>query len=141
MFKGKKPIFMFVSTQKLSGRIQKKLFPVAASGKGGWAIVGEGGKKSLTFHPTPFCTFLESMQYECIYHLFKIMSNLIVKSYNNNKKNPTPNRRNSLMVQWLGFHISTAEGAGSIPSQGTKILQVTRWDQKQNKTNSSKQFF
>ena len=57
------------------------------------------------------------------------------------KKNPTPNRRNSLMGQWLGFHISIAEGAGSIPSQGTKILQVTRWDQKQNKTNSSKQFF
>lgn len=37
---------MIVITQTLSERIQKKLFPVAASGKGGWAIVGEGGKKS-----------------------------------------------------------------------------------------------
>lgn len=41
-----KPIFMIVSTQKLSRRIQKKLFPVAASGKEGWAIVGKEGKKS-----------------------------------------------------------------------------------------------
>ena len=44
--KKNKPIFMIVITQTLSGRIQKKLVPVAASGKGGWAIVGEGGKKS-----------------------------------------------------------------------------------------------
>ena len=31
--------------------------------------------------------------------------------------------RNSLAVQWLGLHAFTAEGAGSIPDQGTKILQ------------------
>ena len=39
------------------------------------------------------------------------------------KKQPqNPNRRKSLMVQWLGFRIFTAEGSGSIPSQKTKIL-------------------
>ena len=59
------------------------------------------------------------------YHLFKVMSNLIVKSYDSKKKKKqpqNPNRRKSLMVQWLGFRIFTAEGSGSIPSQKTKIL-------------------
>ena len=32
---------------------------------------------------------------------------------------------NSLAVQWLGLCTSTAGGPGSIPSQGTKILQAT----------------
>ena len=31
---------------------------------------------------------------------------------------------NSLVVRWLGLHTFTAEGVGSIPGQGTKILQV-----------------
>ena len=31
---------------------------------------------------------------------------------------------NSLVVQWLGLHTFTAEGPGSIPDQGTKILQA-----------------
>ena len=31
---------------------------------------------------------------------------------------------NSLAVQWLGFLTSTAEGMGSIPSQGIKILKA-----------------
>ena len=30
--------------------------------------------------------------------------------------------RNSLVVQWLGRHTFTAQGAGSIPGRGTKIL-------------------
>ena len=29
------------------------------------------------------------------------------------------------MVQWLGLHAFTAEGMGSIPGRGTKILQAT----------------
>ena len=29
--------------------------------------------------------------------------------------------RNSLVVQWLGFHAFTAEGVSSIPGWGTKI--------------------
>ena len=33
---------------------------------------------------------------------------------------------NSLVVQWLGLHILTAEGPGSIPGQGTKILQAAQ---------------
>ena len=37
------------------------------------------------------------------------------------------------MVQWLGLHISTAEGPGSIPGWRTKILQVG-W-RGQNKKN------
>ena len=32
----------------------------------------------------------------------------------------------SLMVQWLGFCTSTTAGTGSIPGQGTKILQVSQ---------------
>ena len=31
---------------------------------------------------------------------------------------------NSLVVQWLGLHTFTAEGAGSIPGWGTKIPQA-----------------
>ena len=31
---------------------------------------------------------------------------------------------NSLIVQYLGPRASTAEGPGSIPGQGTKILQA-----------------
>ena len=31
---------------------------------------------------------------------------------------------NSLVVQWLGLHIFTASGLGSIPGQGTKIPQA-----------------
>ena len=32
----------------------------------------------------------------------------------------------SLVVQWLELHTSTAGGMGSIPGQGTKILQVAQ---------------
>ena len=32
----------------------------------------------------------------------------------------------SLVVQWLGFHAITAGDTGSIPGQGTKILQATQ---------------
>ena len=32
----------------------------------------------------------------------------------------------SLVVQWFGLCIVTAEGSGSVPGQGTKILQTTR---------------
>ena len=39
----------------------------------------------------------------------------------------------SLAVQWLEFLAFTAEGTGSIPGQGTKILQPARGDQKKKK--------
>ena len=32
-----------------------------------------------------------------------------------------------LVVQWLGLCIFTAEGVGSIPGQGTKILQAMQY--------------
>ena len=32
----------------------------------------------------------------------------------------------SLVVHWLGFHAFTAKGPGSIPGQGTKILQASQ---------------
>ena len=41
--------------------------------------------------------------------------------------------RNSLVVQWLGLHAFTAEGPGSIPSQGTKIPQARQHGQKKKK--------
>ena len=40
------------------------------------------------------------------------------------------NEGNSLVVQWLGHHAFTAEGRGSIPVLGTKILQATWCSQK-----------
>ena len=43
-----------------------------------------------------------------------------------------------LVVQWLGLCISTAEGMGSIPVQGTKIPLVTWCGQKKNKRNKEK---
>ena len=39
-------------------------------------------------------------------------------------------RGSSLVIQWLGLCISTAEGMGSIPLQGTKIPLVTWCGQK-----------
>ena len=37
------------------------------------------------------------------------------------KKKEWAAERNSLTVQWLGLHTSTAGGMGSIPCRGTKI--------------------
>ena len=37
------------------------------------------------------------------------------------------------MVQWLGLYASTAGGTGSIPDQGSKILQAAGWGQKKGK--------
>ena len=53
--------------------------PCGCLWQGGLGYCGRGRKEELTFHSIPFCTFLELMPYACIYHLFKIMSNLIVK--------------------------------------------------------------
>ena len=39
----------------------------------------------------------------------------------------------SLVVQWLGLCVFTADGMNSIPGQGTKIPQATPWSQKKNK--------
>ena len=44
---------------------------------------------------------------------------------------------NSLAVQWLGFCTYIAEGPGSIPGQGTKVLQ-TVWCSQKNKTKKNK---
>ena len=35
------------------------------------------------------------------------------------------NMGNSLVVQWLGLHASTAGGTGSIPGRGTRIPHAT----------------
>ena len=37
---------------------------------------------------------------------------------------------NSLVIQWLGFHVSTAKGPGSIAGWGTGIPQAARSGQK-----------
>ena len=41
--------------------------------------------------------------------------------------------RTSLLVQWFGLHALTAEGMGSIPSQGTQIPQAAWHSQKKKK--------
>ena len=35
-------------------------------------------------------------------------------------------RETSLVAQWLRFHASNADKAGSMPGQGTKVPHVTR---------------
>ena len=40
------------------------------------------------------------------------------------------------MIQWLRFHAFTAEGLGSIPGWGTKILQAARGAAKKEDTES-----
>ena len=47
-------------------------------------------------------------------------------------------RGSSLVIQWLGLCISTAEGMGSIPLQGTKIPLVTWCGQKKKKMKERK---
>ena len=44
----------------------------------------------------------------------------------------------SLAVQWLGLCAFTAEGAGSIPGWGTKVLQATWHGHKKQKQNKTK---
>ena len=39
----------------------------------------------------------------------------------------------SLVVQWLRLYAPTAEGMGSIPGQGTKVLHATWYRQKKQK--------
>ena len=41
---------------------------------------------------------------------------------------------NSLVVEWLGLHAFTAEGAGLIPGWGIRIPQATQRGQKEKKT-------
>ena len=45
---------------------------------------------------------------------------------------------NSLAVQWLGLHASTAKGTGSIPGQGTKIPQAVWCSQKTERKKENK---
>ena len=49
-----------------------------------------------------------------------------------------PQSGDSIVIQWLGLHTSTAGGAGSTPGPGTKILQVAQSGQK--KPQSSARF-
>ena len=45
-----------------------------------------------------------------------------------------------LVVQWLGLCISTAEGMGSIPVQGTKIPQAIQPSQKIKDTQRNEEY-
>ena len=45
--------------------------------------------------------------------------------------------RTCLVVQWLGLHVSTAGGKGSIPGWGIKILHATEWPIKKKKRDTS----
>ena len=49
---------------------------------------------------------------------------------------------NSLVVQWLGLFTFAAKGPGSVPGQGTKILQATWvWPKNQSQINVSNDKF
>ena len=45
---------------------------------------------------------------------------------------------NSLAVQWLGLHVFTAEGAGSVPGWGIKIPQAAWWPKREKKKKKRK---
>ena len=45
------------------------------------------------------------------------------------------NQKNSMVVQRLELCASTAEGVGSIPGQGTKILHAKQYGQKTEAEN------
>ena len=66
---------------------------------------------------------------------------LLGKRSNSGKDNilvvKTTGSGNSLVVQRLGLHASTAAGTGSIPGWVTKILQATCCGQKKKKTPGS----
>ena len=47
----------------------------------------------------------------------------------------------SQTVQWFRLCATTAGGLGSIPGQGTKILDAAQCSQRQNKTNNKKIIF
>ena len=47
--------------------------------------------------------------------------------------------RTSLEVQWLGLQPSTAQGTGSIPGRGTKILHTMMHGQKKKKIDARAQ--
>ena len=53
-------------------------------------------------------------------------------------KNEGLRNSNSLVVQWLGFHASTAEGTDLILRQGSKILQAMWCSQKNIKNKLTK---
>ena len=44
-----------------------------------------------------------------------------------------------MVVQWLGLHVSTVMGRGSIPGQGTKILHPMQCGLNENKPHTSYQ--
>ena len=46
---------------------------------------------------------------------------------------PAEEPGSSLVAQWLGLWAFTAEGLGSIPGWGIKILQVTQCNQKKER--------
>ena len=48
------------------------------------------------------------------------------------------NKGNSLAVQWLGLHASTADSLALISGGRTKIPQALRWDKKKKRKKSAK---
>ena len=59
-----------------------------------------------------------------------------IKDIHTDKKQKTQ-YGNSLALQWVGLHTSTAEGPGSIPDWGTKIPQAKPCSMVKTKTNQN----
>ena len=57
-------------------------------------------------------------------YINKICRNTEISVSIQNKLKKKSGTGNSLAVQWLGLHTFTAKDAGSIPSQGTAIMQA-----------------
>ena len=77
------------------------------------------------------CLFLQALDAYRITGFSQIEIILIWNIYNRKSGN-------SLAVQWLELHASTAEGMDSIPNLGTNILQAALHDQKHKVGNQKK---
>ena len=73
--------------------------------------------------------------FQTLYLLFLFFSLLILKAFTISPLDIML-WGNSLAVQWLGFCTFTAEGMGSIPGRGTKVLQA-KWPKTQNKQSKN----
>ena len=90
-----------------------------------WTVTSSVNNETFYFFPLfpniiPFISFFFLTDFKSL-HYFTIRYNAV---------------GNSRAVQWLGFCTFTAEGMGSIPGRGTKVLQA-KWPKTQNKQSKN----
>ena len=89
-------------------------------------------KTELDLSPWPFHESQEKRKHTITPQLFIVSLKFWPMKQCQRKKWSTGT---SLVVQWLGFHASTAGGTGLTPDEGTKILRATQYGQKNKEKN------